>query len=300
MFLGGSTAYHNLKGGLCVITQMEVFSAQDDAPALPMGGFGPNDDPIQVRNIDGLGPVKADITTTPFASGRGALYQGSTVGTRNIVLSLGLNPDFVTYPSMLELRRILYRYLLPTAWTKLRFYTEELPPVEIEGYVESFEPNMFSDDPEIQVSIICPNPDFIDPTPNVLNGTVTEFADDGVEFEYIGSVPAGLEMTVTPSESNPSFTGEIIVVMGPPPETVFAVSPVTIDATHSLRIATWPAKKVESIESGFLARTNLLADVTADSVWPIIRVGSNKIVVNSDADFGQLWEMAYFTRFGGL
>lgn len=282
-----------------MITQMEVFSAQDDAPALPLGGFGPNDDAIQVRNIEGLGPVKASITTTPFATGRGALYQGSTVDTRNIVLTLGLNPDFVTYPSMHELRRILYRYLLPEAWTKLRFYTNEIPPVEIEGYVESFEPNMFSEDPEVQVSIICPNPDFMDPVPTVITGTVTEMADDGIEFEYIGSVPAGLELKVQPSDANPSFTGQIIVTMGPPPEKSFYVDPVTIDATNELRIATWPAKKVESVD-GFGASTNLLADVSASSVWPIVRVGTNKIVVNSDADFGQQWTMAFFSRFGGL
>lgn len=279
---------------------MEVFSAQDDAPALPLGGFGPNDDAIQVRNIDGLGPVKADITTTPFATGRGALFQGSTVGTRNIVLTLGLNPDFVTYPSMHELRRILYRYLLPGAWTKLRFYTNEIPPVEIEGYVESFEPNMFSEDPEVQVSIICPNPDFIDPTPNVLNGTVTEFADDGVEFEYIGSVPAGLELQVTPSDSNPSFTGLLMVTIYDPIQHTLGVEDVTIDATHTLRVATWPTRKVEYPAGGLGPAVNLLASVTATSQWPYIQPGTNKIVVNSDADFGQQWEMAYFTRFGGL
>lgn len=282
-----------------MITRMEVFSAQADAPELPLGGFGPNDDAVQVRNIEGLGPVKADITTTPFAVSRGALYQGSTIGTRNIVLTLGLNPDFVTYPSMHELRRILYRYLLPGEWTKLRFYTIELPPVEIEGYVESFEPNMFSEDPEVQVSIICPNPDFMDPVPTVITGTVTEMADDGVEFEYIGSVPAGLELKVQPSDTNVAFTGHIIVVMGPPPEKAFHVDPVTIDATNELRIATWPAKKVESV-GGFGGPVNLLSAVSADSEWPIIRVGSNKIVVNAEADFGQDWTMAFFSRFGGL
>jgi hypothetical protein len=77
------------------------------------------------------------------------------------VLTLGLNPNWVDQ-TVASLRRVLYRYLMPEAWTKLRFFSDDMPTVDIEGYVESFDPNMFTQDPEIQVSIICPKPDFIE------------------------------------------------------------------------------------------------------------------------------------------
>ena len=53
-----------------------------------------SDDPIHIRDITGLGPVKAEIATTPFATSDGELFQGSTVGKRNIVMTLGFNPDW--------------------------------------------------------------------------------------------------------------------------------------------------------------------------------------------------------------
>lgn len=281
---------------------MEVYNPASDAPELPLGGFGPNDDPIQVKNIDGLGPVKAEITTTPFATGRGELYQGGSTGKRNIVLTLGLNPDFAVYPSMFSLRQILYRYLLPEQWTKLRFYSDEIPPVEIEGYVESFEPNIFSEDPEVVISIICPDPDFVAEA-TVLTGTVTELLGEGPEFEYIGTIETGLELKVESSEDNTSFNGQLVITMAVPglPEQYFYVDPVLIDATQYFKLSTAKPKRVQSIPIGGGDPINLLSNVPGSATWLKIRPGQNQIDVNAPADeVGQIWTLAYFTRFGGL
>jgi hypothetical protein len=279
---------------------MEVYNPEADAPELPLGGFGPNNDPIQVRNIDGLGPVKANIRTTPFATGRGELYQGGNTGTRNIVLTLGLNPDFVEYPSMFTLRQILYRYLLPEQKTKLRFYSDEIPPVEIEGYVESFDPNMFSEDPEVVVSIICPDPDFVTEA-NVIEGTVTELLE-GPEFEYIG-IPTGFELKVESSEANPSFNTMLIVTIAGPglPDQNFYVDPVLIDATQYFKLSTAKPKRVQTIPVAAGDIVNLMSNVADSSVWPKIRPGTNSIYVTTAAEeVGQNWTLAYFSRFGGL
>jgi hypothetical protein len=144
-----------------VLKRMEVTSQFPGAPAIPLGGFMPNDDPVQIRKIDGLGPVKSDISSTPFATGRGELFQGNSTGKRNIVLTLGLNPNWQDQ-TMTSLRQLLYRYFMPENWSMFRFITDDLPTVYINGVVESFEPNIFEQDPEIQVSILCPKPDFID------------------------------------------------------------------------------------------------------------------------------------------
>jgi hypothetical protein len=283
-----------------VLTKVEVYSARPDAPELPLGGFGPNNDPVQIRNIEGLGPVKADLNTTAFATSRGELYQGGRTGKRNIVLTLGLNPDFAIPQDMATLRAILYQYLLPELWVKLRFYSNINPEVDAEGYVESFEPNIFSEDPEIQVSIICPDPDFVESNASLGSGVV----DDGTasfEFDYPGSVPTGLELQIESAVANTDYTGSILVTLISQGVTqVFSVDPVTIDALQYFKLSTVRGKKrAQSILVADGTLTNLLPYVSTTSVWPVIMPGTNELHVQA-SETGQAWSLAYFNRYGGL
>lgn len=283
-----------------MITKLEVFNSQPDSPELALGGFGPNDDPVQILGIEGLGPVKADLTTTAFATGRGELYQGGRTGKRNIVLSLGLNPDYAASQDMASLRAILYQYLFPELWVKLRFYSNVNPEVDIEGYVESFEPNMFSQDPEVQVSIICPDPDFVESNATLAYGVV----DDGTaefEFEYPGSVPTGLELKIASAVANTDYTGSfLITLISQGVAQVFSIDPVTVDALQYFKLTTVRGKKrAQSVAVADGALTNLLAYVSTDSVWPVIKSGTNKLHVQA-TETGQAWTLAYFNRYGGL
>lgn len=283
-----------------MITKVEVFSPQPDAPVLPLGGLMPFDDPIHIRNIDGLGPVKADIARTPFASGRGSLYQGSSTPDRNIVLTLGFNPDWEGQQTVASLRQLLYRYLMPENWTKLRFFSQELPDVDIEGYVESCEPNMFSQDPEFQVSIICPEPDFIEADATIYNGVV----DDGtleLEFEYAGTIATGYELRVDFAVDNPAYTGPLTIFHTAfAEEQMFKVDPVTIDAVRYFKLSSVVnAKRVSAVAKADGAITNLLAVMTGDSVWPQIKAGENLFRIAANEN-GQAWTLAYFNRYGGL
>jgi hypothetical protein len=283
-----------------VITKVEVFSSQPDAPILPLGGSMPFYDPVFIRNIEGLDPVKADIATTPFASGRGELYQGSSTPKRNIVLTLGFNPDWEGLQTMASLRQILYRYLMPQNWTKLRFFSQELPNVDIEGYVESFAANMFSQDPEIQVSIINPRPDFIE----VDATTYTSIVDDGTlefTFDYAGTIDAGYELRVDHTVDVPAYTGALTLT-----HTAFAedqvikINPVTIDGSRYFKLnSVQHNKRLQAVYTADNTFDNLLARMTTDSVWPRIRPGENIFRIMAEQT-GLVWTMAYFNRYGGL
>lgn len=283
-----------------MITKVEVFSAQPGAPELSLGGFYANLDPVQLRDIQGLGPVKADIQTEPFATGDGELYKGSTVGKRNIVMAMGLNPDWATQ-TVASLRQLLYRYFLPKAWCKLRFTSDHMPVVDIEGYVESFDENMFSQDPEMQVSIICPKPDFIEADATIYYGVV----DDGtaeLEFEYTGTVETGFELRIDHSVENATYTGPIEVRAKQEPSDweTFKVNGVTVNGTKYFKLSSVKkAKRVQSISHADGAQTNLLASMTDESVWPVFKPGTNVFSVKAD-ETGQAWTMAYFNRYGGL
>lgn len=282
-----------------MITKMEVFSFQASAPELSLGGFMAHNDPVQIRDIQGLGPVKAEISSTPFATGRGELYQGSTTGKRNIVLNLGLNPNWEDQ-TISSLRQLLYGYFMPEYWTKLRFFSQEIPTVDIEGYVESFEPNMFSEDPEIQISIICPKPDFVDVDATLIYGNV----DDGtteVVFDYVGSLPTGFELQVKQTAENPIYSGGLVIVNKAPvdPQT-FEVETITINALKYFKLSTVRnAKRATSIATADGTVTNLLSEVTDASVWPELRPGENVFSVAGDEP-GQAWTLGFFNRFGGL
>jgi hypothetical protein len=283
-----------------VITKVEVFSMQPDAPVLPLGGLMPNDDPVQIKGITGLGPVKSNIATTPFASGRGTLYQGSTVPERNIVFTLGFNPDWEGQQTIASLRHLLYRYLMTEYWTKLRFFSQELPDVDIEGYVESFEDNMFSEDPEVQVSIICPKPDFIEADATIFTGVV----DDGTleeVFEYAGTIKTGFELRIDGTPDNPAYTGGFTIKLTSyGEEQNFIITPVTVDGTRYFKLSTVRnAKRAQSVSKADGSLTNLLSGMSDDSVWPDLKPGENVLSVAA-AETGQAWTMAYFNRYGGL
>lgn len=283
-----------------MLERMELFSASYAAPELPLGGFMPSDDPVQVRDIQGLGPVGASIVSTPFATGRGEQYQGSSSGKRNIVLSLGLNPDWVDQ-TIASLRKLLYSYLLPEHWCKLRFYSDHLPTVDIEGYVETCEPNIFSQDPEFQVSIICPKPDFIDIDPIVLTGDV----DDGTTeylIQYDGQLETGFEFRIDRTIANASYTGPVTITITNPGESpqILEIDPVTIDTAKYLKVITRAqAKRISNVAIVDGAITNILQKMVSGSVWPVLKPGENLLQVAANEN-DQAWTIAYFNRYAGL
>src|SRR4051794_38794838 len=188
---------------------MEVISAQPGVPDLPLGGFVPNNEAIQIRNIDGLGPVKAEIATTGYATGRGELSTGSSLPKRNIVLTLGLNPNWVDQ-SMTSLRQLLYQYFMPQSRPHLTFYSDELPPVYIDGIVESFEPNIFSPDPQIQISFLGLRPEFIDIGSHEVGGPIVSGSPEAT-INYQGTLSAGFIVQIKAPTEMDAFSGDFIV-----------------------------------------------------------------------------------------
>jgi hypothetical protein len=279
-----------------VITKMEVFGIRP-APALSLGGFMPSDDPVVIRNVDGLGPVKSEITTTPSGVSRGETFQGASTGKRNIVLTLGLNPDWATQ-TMSSLRQLLYAYLMPEQWCKLRINSDELPTTDIEGYVESFEPNMFSQDPEIQVSIINPKPDFTEIDATIFKGVVDDGSLQHV-INYLGTISAGFEVRIDRTVELVSYSGPVtIMVENSAGIQILTVNPATINTVQSFKMSSVQGKKrvqAEAIIDGSI--TNLLKNKSG--VWPELQPGENLISISADQP-GQTWTLAFFTRFGGM
>lgn len=279
-----------------MITDVEVYNSRITSPPLPVpDGTGP----FQIRDIDGLGPVTAQITSVKYGQIDGEFYQGSTTGKRNIVLTVGIEPDWATQ-TVESLRQILYTYFMPKSLVKLRLSSTHMPTVEISGYVESCEPNIFSSDPEFIISILCPKSEFVELAPTVVTGTTGLLgADAPVTIDYLGTVPTGFVLTVT--DVGPDLTaGELRVLLDNPQTKIMIMTPVTVDATHKIEMSTiLGSKYLRSAPVGAGLPTSILEKLTASSVWLQFEHGANDFQVNTTSA-GQRWDLIYFNRYGGM
>jgi len=109
----------------------------------------------QVAKITGLNPPRAQLNTSPIVGMDGARYNSARLNTRNIVITIKINGDVETN------RQYLYLFF-PTKMPCRLFFKNEHRDVYIDGYVESFECDIFSNKELAQVSIICLQPYFLD------------------------------------------------------------------------------------------------------------------------------------------
>lgn len=112
-----------------------------------------NEEDYQIISITGLTPPSAQINISKIAGLDGSRFNSSTLNERNIVITLKLNGD-------VERNRInLYSFFRNKEWCKF-YYKNGTRDVYIEGYVESFDGDLFTNKEIMQISILCPNPYF--------------------------------------------------------------------------------------------------------------------------------------------
>lgn len=280
-----------------MLTEIKAYSSWRSAPTLPLSvGGRAETDLIQIRNIDGLDPVKAAVNTSPYGSVDGASYTGSSVRSRNLVLTLGLNPDWNLW-SYETLRDLLYLYFMPKRSIRLVFYREAKVPVEIYGIVESVEVNPFSKDPEILVSIVCPDPYFTALTATVLTGQSVRPGGAVVVVNYVGTIETGIRVKVSSvSGTAPTSIG---VQIDAPTISYFTVAS-TVDSLNYFDMSSLSMQKyVQNINLGSGVITNLLSKIVDGSVWPTLQPGNNNFSIITDQGV-QDWTLTYFARYGGL
>lgn len=132
---------------------------------------------IAITKIEGLGPVKASINSTEISSGDGARFNSARIGARNIVFTFRL----LEAPTVEDSRQRTYKYFPSKTKVTLYFVTDNRR-CQIEGYVESNKPNIFSEEEDTQISIVCPNPYFISMDNGGVN-TIVFFGSEPV-FEF--------------------------------------------------------------------------------------------------------------------
>lgn len=132
-----------------------------------------------VESISGLGPGKANINTTEISTNDGSLFNSSRVPNRNIVISL----RYLWRDTIEDTRQLSYKYFPIKKKVKLLIETDNRS-AEIEGYVESNEPDIFSKDEGADVSIICPYPFFYSTEDGGYQTTIFSGVEPMFEFPF--------------------------------------------------------------------------------------------------------------------
>lgn len=165
-----------------MIKSITVTNPQGESLKLELAA--PEKTGLAITSITGLGPVKADINCTDLATSDGSIFNSARLGNRNIVLKL----LFLEKPTIEDTRLLTYKYFPIRKKVKLLIETDKRI-CEIEGRVESNEPNVFSKSEDTQISIICPDPFFYSAGENGNNITVFYGVEDNFEFPFSNESP---------------------------------------------------------------------------------------------------------------
>lgn len=136
-----------------MIKSVKVTNYLNDSITINL--LAPMETGLIVKEITGIGPAKADISTTDISFSDGAVFNSSRISPRNIVFSF----EFLPNRTIEETRLTTYIYFPVKRKVTLVFETENRM-AEITGYVESNDPNIFSSNEGCQISILCPDPYF--------------------------------------------------------------------------------------------------------------------------------------------
>ena len=247
---------------------------------LEMDLMNPEKSGLIVRSIKGLGPSKGVVNTTEVSTNDGAIYNSARKSQRNIVMQLG----FLWRDTIEDTRHLTYKYFPVKKQVTLIFKTDRRQCMTT-GYVESNEPDIFSNDSGCQISIICPDPAFYSlggdsSAVTVFNGIEPmfefEFENDGLEdaIEF-GEIQNKTENVVT-------YNGDDEVGVR---ITIFALGPATNITIYNaltketMRIDT---SKIEALTGqGLIARDEInICTVKGNKGITLLREGKTTNILN--------------------
>lgn len=275
---------------------------------------------LLVSNVDGLGPVKANVNMTNVASMDGAIFNSARMQTRNIVLTLIFQPC----PTIEDARHLTYKLFPVKKRVKIEVETDR-HTVYTYGYVESNEPAIFSSSESAQISILCPTSYFVESTENSIS-----FSSVNPRFEFAFQHPYGDATSIVLSEINNEHSKTIVYEgtyeIGPFVTMHFLGSVGDITLTHSeqnlkmvlsaekikkivgsdiqdgdeIEISMEKGNKyVDHIRNG--VRHNIINALTLDSDWFVLENGENTFVYNTEKDPNNLYVvLSYQTAFEGV
>lgn len=244
---------------------------------------------LYIKKIEGLGPPTATINAKEIATFDGSLYNSARASTRNIVLSLGFLPN----PTIEDMRQLTYKFF--PIKKKLRFLIETDNRIaETYGYVESNEPDIFSQDETTEISIICPDPYFYSAEDNGSNVTVFSGVEANFEFPLINDSLADdlIEMGVMRNvkEKLIVYTGDSEVGVIITIHALGKAGSITIYNTGTNESMRIDNDKIESLTGSGIVKSDdvIISSIKGDKYIRLLRDGVYTNILNA-LDKGSKW-----------
>lgn len=256
-----------------------------------------------LKSADGLGPPEVEVRISDTA-GEGGVYQGRRARNRQVVVLIGLQPEWDLGQTAEELRTLLYGLLTPKfgQMVGLEIHDETGQLAFARGHISRFEAAIFSEDPAVQVTLDCDHPYLKAPATKVqvpvetVSGTQT-FLDISNE----GTAPSGFTMGITFTAATPGLVtlsdeasdGERISISTPGG---FAAGDSLIIDTRQTQRGLWKVK------AGQTAQISILNDLVVEtSVWMQLYGGTNRLRLNSvDFDWYAPVMFAHLPTYWGV
>ena len=108
-------------------------------------------DRYEVISVSGLNPPSASIFTAKSPNRKGLKYNGSTLNERIVLIQVKLRGDIE------QNRNTLYDWVDPEQFVKIH-YSNDSKNVFCEGYVESCEVDLFTNNEIVSIEVLCPSP----------------------------------------------------------------------------------------------------------------------------------------------
>lgn len=246
-----------------------------------------------IEDVGGITPVKATIVTSSFGQSDGVQFHATHREARNIMLKLGLEPVPGLY-SVGRLRQNLYDWFMTEMPVHLRFVMDDNLEIDIYGRVESCEPDVFERDPKVNISILCPQPDFFDRTTVVVSGSSTSISSV-TNVNYVGSIEAGVLFTLNVNRTLSEFSIYAELPNGDLQVLDFEKALVNGDI---VRISTIQGNKFVTL-THLGVTSSILPAVSPQSSFIEFRKGTNKLRVYATGA-AIPYTLEYVTKYGAL
>jgi hypothetical protein len=275
-----------------MLTAVNVINAVGDSLVLSVLD---NSNGYTIREITGLDPVNATLTTSSMAQMDGAQFQNARRDTRNIVIKLGLDPDY-TEQTVASLRSNLYNYLMPKENITLQFEIDGDYVYTCTGQVETFENAMFSADPEVDISIVCYDPDFYYISAEEVG---VETVDGTVQtaIEYAGTSDTGFIFTMTLTEDLPD--GFALYNTPPANEYQGMVIEAALLTDDIITVNTIKGQKAITLNRDG-NESSLLYALQIGYIWLFLHKGTNYFRAYADSEDPIDGTVTYTARYGGI
>jgi hypothetical protein len=267
---------------------------------LPIVGADPSG-PFVLKGAEGLGPPEVTVRMARTVLEK-ATYQGKSVSLRQIILVIGIQPDWDIGQTAEDLRTVLYSMLIPRYGQMLR--VEVMHEGLIQGYasgqISKFEVALFSKEPAVQLTIDCDYGYFTTVWPTSQTPVKTPVGGQmAFDVENEGDAPSGFQAGFI---LRANVGTSLVLSENSPFGMKFEVEGINWVSGDHFIINTIPGDRgVWRIHNGGAKESVLNNMNAAVSEWLYLYGGTNRLLLNTTAfDWDTDYNFVHVPAFWGV